>query len=95
MFTEDMTQFFSQAEFAEVVTLNGVAVSAIFDNGYALGNVGMVGMGSTQPSITLATSSVPASPVGKAVVVRGLACQVALHEPDGTGLSKLILERTA
>ena len=49
-FTEDATAFFNLAEFAETITLNGVSVSAIFDNGYSAGNVGSVGMASRLPN---------------------------------------------
>lgn len=94
-FTEDMTEFFSPAEFADAVTLNGVTVSAIFDNGYSAGSVGSVGMASNQPTLQLASADVPASPVGKVAIVRGVNYRVGAHEPDGTGVSTLYLERTA
>ncbi len=94
MFTEDLTAFLNPDEFATSVTVGGVAVPAIFDNGYALGSVGGFGMASTQPAITLATANVPAAPEGQAVVVNSVAYLVASHEPDGTGVSRLLLERT-
>lgn len=94
-FTEDMTAFFNPADFAETITLDGVQVPAIFDNGYSAGNVGSVGMASTQPSVQLATARVPTSPVGDVVIVRGISYRVGAHEPDGTGVSTLFLERTA
>lgn len=93
--TEDFTAFFNPAEFAKSVTVGGVAVSAIFDNGYALGSVGLLGMASSQPGITLSTASVPASPVGLPVVVGSAQYLVAAHEPDGTGVSRLLLESAA
>ncbi len=75
------------------VTVDGAEVNGIFDNGYDLATVGLSGMASTQPTFTLSTSSVPASPVGTPVVVNGTNYLVAAHEPDGTGISRLILER--
>lgn len=95
MFTEDLSAFLNPSEFATSVTVGGVVVPAIFDNGYALGSVGLLGMASTQPSITLATASVPASPGGALVVVGALSYLVASHEPDGTGISRLMLESAA
>lgn len=92
MFTEDIAPFFAVADFAQAVTLNGAACNAIFDNGFSLGNVGTLGMASTQPNLTLATTSVPADPVGMAAVVGGVNYTVAAHEPDGTGVSVLLLE---
>lgn len=95
MFAEDLSAFFNAAELADTITLSGVAVSAIFDNAYALGNVGSMGAAGTQPILTLATTNVPANPVGTLAVVNGTTYSVAAHEPDGTGVSILYLERTS
>jgi hypothetical protein len=94
-FTEDMTAFFNLAEFAETITLDGASVAAIFDNGYSAGNVGSVGMASNQPMVVLPTVLVPASPVGKVAIVRGVSYRVAASEPDGTLATTLYLERAA
>jgi len=67
--TEDFSVFFSTDEFATAATLGGVAVTGIFDNGYSAGNVGGMGIASTQPTLTLSTASVPANPVGLTAVV--------------------------
>lgn len=96
MFVEDLSAFFNTATgFAQTVTVAGLSVSAIFDNGATMGDVGLLGMASTAPTLTLATADVPASPVGVAVVVGSASYLVAAHEPDGTGISRLVLESTA
>jgi hypothetical protein len=97
MFVEDFTPFLDTATgFAQSATVDGVAgVAVIFDNGYSLGNAGLLGMSGSQPSITLPTASVPSSPVGTAVTVNATAYLVAAHEPDGTGMSRLLLESAA
>ena len=92
MFTEDFIAFMNTAEFATSATLDGVVVPAIFDAAFALGSVGAYGMASTQPSLTLSTAHVPALPIGKTVVVDAVSYLVAAHEPDGTGVSRLLLE---
>jgi len=92
MFAEDLSAFFNPAELAEAATLDGVAVTGVFDSAYALGSVGPYGMASTQPTLTLPTASVIADPVGLACVVLGKSYTVAAHEPDGTGVSRLVLE---
>jgi hypothetical protein len=94
-FTEDMTAYFSVGEFASTATLDGLPIAAIFDAAYAQGQVGTFGMASSQPSLTLSTTSVPANPVGMPVVIKGLDYLVASHEPDGTGVSRLLLELVA
>jgi len=81
--------------FNTLVTINGDSVSAIFDAAYSLANAGPLGMASSQPMLTLATSAVPANPVGSSVVVAGTTYTVGGHEPDGTGISRLLLEATA
>lgn len=90
MFVENTAAFFT--DFGQTVTVGGAAVSGIFDNGYALGSVGPIGMASSQPSLMLATASVPANPVGTAVLVAGTNYTIGAHEPDGTGMSRLLLE---
>lgn len=94
-FTEDLSPFFSDDEFAVDVVLNSVPVKAIFDNAYARGDVGSLGMASTQPALTLASSDVPSSPRGKTCVVGSVTYKVAEHEPDGTGVSVLLLEKAS
>lgn len=97
--TEDTTAFFSTAEFADTATLDGAAVVGIFDRAYEQGAIGISGMASGQPVFTLPASSVPAAVVGKALVIAaGLGAGsylVAESQPDGTGLTVLVLERTA
>lgn len=90
MFVENTAAFMS--DFGQPATVGGATVSAIFDNGYALGGAGALGMASSQPMLTLATAHVPADPVGTSVVVGGVTYTVGAHEPDGTGISRLMLE---
>ena len=94
MFAEDTTAYFDTTTgFAQAATVGGASVAVIFDNANAIGSVGPFGMASTQPSITLPTAQVPSTPVGTTVVVGGGTYLVAAHEPDGTGVSRLLLER--
>ena len=75
-------------------TLDGY-VRGIFDDGHSVGGVGAAGMAGTQPTFTLLTASLVGEPVGKSIVVNGFTYVVGAHEPDGTGVSRLFLERTA
>jgi hypothetical protein len=93
MFSEDLSAFMNTSEFATMVTLNGASTAAIFDAAYAPGSVGTFGMASSQPVLTLATADVPANPAGLSVVANGAIYVVSGHEPDGTGISRLILEK--
>lgn len=91
MFVEDFNAY--MADFAVDATVNGQAVRGIFDNGYALAQVAGAGMAGTQPTLVVSTASLSADPVGQSVVVGAASYVVAAHEPDGTGVSTLLLER--
>jgi hypothetical protein len=91
MFATDA--FFNTAEFAVTGVLDGAAVVGILDRGYALGNVGLVGMAGTQPVFTCPTPA--GDPVGQVLMVGTDRYVVAAHEPDGTGVSRLLLEVAA
>lgn len=96
MFVEDTSVLFdTDLGFAQTATVGGSSVAVIFDNASCLGSVGPYGMASTQPFITLPTTQVPPTPVGTSVVVGGGTYLVAAHEPDGTGISRLLLESAA
>lgn len=89
-FVEDTSAFV--ADFGVLVTLGSDTVTAIFDNGHARADVGYAGMAGTQPMLTLPTASVPSGVVGLGAVVGSTSYTVAAHEPDGTGISVLMLE---
>lgn len=91
MFATDA--FFNTSEFAVSGELDGVAVVGILDKGYALGDVGLVGMAGAQPVFTCPTPA--GDPVGKLLTVGSERYVVAAHEPDGTGVSRLLLEVAA
>jgi hypothetical protein len=95
MFTEDLAPFFSTTEFGTAATLGAVAVSGILDKPYALGDVGFVGLAGNQPVFILPTASVSADPVGTTLTVGAASFIVVAHEPDGTGVSRLVLEVAA
>ena len=78
---------------ASIEDENGnVRVDAIFANGYAAGQVGALGMASSQPALALPTVQVPANPVGLRVTVDGQAYVIADARNDGTGETHLLLE---
>lgn len=98
MFVEDLAPFFdAESVGVSIATVNGVeGVGVQYSAAYALGNVGTLGMASSQPAITLPDTAVPADPVGTAVVItqgQGVGSYlVAASEPDGTGITVLVLE---
>ena len=96
MFTEPLAAFFRTAGFGVAVTLDGQAREAIFDNEHQLSPftaAAVGGMATSQPMLTLPTADVPANPVGKGAVVGSTTYTIVEHQPDGTGVSRLMLER--
>lgn len=86
---------FARLANAEVSIDGGSAIGGIFDDGYAPGAVGQLGMGSSRPSVVVPSAQVPAQPVGLAITVNGVAYLVAAAEPDGVGSTCLVLEVAA
>lgn len=89
---EDLTPFFAESDFATQATLGGTAVLGIFTDPYAIGSVGGVGMATGKPTFAMASSDVPADPVDMALVLGGVSYIVADAQPDGTGVTTLVLE---
>ncbi|MBV5299486.1 MAG: hypothetical protein JZU64_15500 [Rhodoferax sp.] len=73
----------------------GVPVQGLFTDAYTSADIGPYGMASSAPTLTLASADTPDSPVGKAVTVNDTNYMVRATEPDGSGLTRLILERAA
>ena len=91
-FVEDLTPFF--ADFGVDATVGGVVVRAIYDEPGIVSPLGGRGSASTQPQITVPSAGLPASLHGAAATVPGKGSfTVAAAEPDGTGVTVLLLER--
>lgn len=87
MFVENLAPFFS--DFAVTATLDGASVRGIFDNQY----VDVLGVASRQPIFTLPTADAAAATQASVLVVEGVTYRVRTIEPDGTGVTVLMLER--
>lgn len=103
MFKEDLSVFL--ADFAVPATLSGVEVPGIFDESYVRADIGYMDAATSRPTFTLPTDQLPTGPdwrsfltgesgaVDLRISVRGVDYLVIGHEPDGTGLSRLVLQR--
>jgi hypothetical protein len=90
-----------------VATFDGSrTVAGIFDEPYAQSDIGSTGFASERPTFKLPTASVPPEwwarfsaeafdVVDLQITVRDVLYQVVRHEPDGTGVSTLVLEMAA
>jgi hypothetical protein len=77
--------------FGEQVTINGQPVWAVADNAYV--NVLDLAAG-TRPQLIARSSDVAAVVTGAGVVMQGTAYSVAEIQPDGTGMTTLILTKS-
>jgi len=93
MFTEDLSVFFNTDEFAVVATINNVSVNGIFDREFVSVSSGKVQIEGFRPVFTCATSDVSGVTEDDLVVVDTVTYRVAFPEPDGTGITRLILRK--
>lgn len=86
--------FFNPRHFADAAVFEGAQepVLGIFDDASAVADVGELGMATTRPTLLLPGANVPANVRGMAVQVAGQHFTVEGAEPDGTGMTLLILE---
>lgn len=90
-FVEPLEAFFSTQEFALDVLWNGTTtVHGIFDAGYA---EPMGVAESYSPTLTVRAAQTPAIKHGDTLVVSGTTYKVRGVQPDGTGITVLILEK--
>jgi len=74
-------------------TIDGVPVQGLFTDAYTSADIGPYGMASSAPTLTLASADTPASPVDQTVTINATSYLIRAVEPDGSGLTRLILER--
>lgn len=88
----DTTTDFSaaMADFGTAGTLNGETVIGIFDNGYA---EGMDTVAGRRPFFAVPDTAAPAVDSGDTLVLGAASYRVVGVEPDGTGMTRLMLER--
>lgn len=92
-FAEDLAPFFSPDEFAVSATIGAATVQVIFDNGYQAVLAGL--MESQVPTCVGATADLAAAVEGTAVTIESVAYKVVDNQPDGTGVTTLVLEKAA
>ena len=89
-FVETLSDFFE--DFAETATLaNGSKVLGIFDNVSRQQLGGM--LNGSSPEFQGMTASLAAATEGTAITISGITYTIVEVQPDGTGLSTLILRR--
>lgn len=86
--TEDLSTFFSTADFAVPATYGTATVNGYFDNAYAE----TLDVAGRAPQFVFATEDAPSMARGQSLVIGGVTYKVANVEPDGTGVTLARLE---
>lgn len=89
-FTEDHTAFLGEDGFAVPASVGGSSVSVIFDHDY----IDAQGVSGEHPIALCDDSDISSVSVGDAMAVNSGLYAVRSIEPDGTGMTILILEVT-
>ena len=92
MFAEDLSVFMNVAEFAETATLDDAVVHGLFDAAYTQA---FDGMAATASAFTLASADCVDVTNTSTLEIGEAAYRVRSVQPDGTGITVLLLERTA
>lgn len=88
-FTESLAAFLDTAGFAVNATLGAATVPVIFDAAFA-DALGIVA--GTQPTCLAASADVASAAVGDTITINAVAYTIAEIQPDGTGLTRLMLK---
>jgi hypothetical protein len=83
----DLLALFDLDDFAVEVTLNGSSIRAIVD----YEDVEVMGDFSRWPVLTVRTSDLDSDPHGDTVVLEGTSYTIVNVDPDGTGVSRIVL----
>lgn len=93
-FDEDLFAFLGTADFAVTATYDSSAeVVGIFGAPHELVPLGMAMAAAAAPQFVCRSADIAANPVGKTLLVNAVTYTIAEHQPDGTGMSLLILKR--
>lgn len=85
--------FFSVDDFGVAATYAGGTVNGIFDNEFFEADAGgMVAVAIQQPRFLCRTADVSAAAEGDAIVINSVDYTIRVVQPDGTGMTTLVLE---
>lgn len=95
---DDLDIFFSNSDVAKTATYTpavGTAkpVQVIFDAPFGLTSAQGIDYQSDVPAVTIKTSDVPSVGEGDTLTIDGVVFKVKEIQPDGTGISRIILSK--
>lgn len=90
MFTEDLTPFFD--DFAIEVDFKGTKFQGIFENDFDVVDVGNVVVDSSSPKLLCQSVDVALVKTDDSLKINGEFFSVVSIQPDGTGVTNIILQ---
>jgi hypothetical protein len=87
---DDYNEFFNTDEMAVSALIDGLPVDGIFDRPY----IDTQEVSGYQPSLTCRSTDIDNVLEDDPVMIDGVSYRVSGVEPDGTGITKLILEKS-
>jgi hypothetical protein len=87
-FTENLSVFLNEADFAVSATLGAATFPVIFDRAH----LEAMGINGTQPMCMGKTSNLGSAARGASITVNGASFTVLDNQPDGTGMTTLLLQ---
>ena len=92
-----ISEFFETSDFAQSASYtpsggSAATIYVIFDNEFSLSNIG-IGFENSAPQVMAKTSDVSAATNGATIVIDSVTYYVIGVEPDGTGVTRLILSK--
>ena len=92
--TGDLAEMLDTDEFGVEMTLTGgTKVNVIFDDEYRVQNIQDGQISATAPQVIGRTSDLSGISLGATVTINSVAYKVIERQPDGTGLTTLILSK--
>ncbi|MCF6147274.1 MAG: hypothetical protein E3K37_01300 [Candidatus Kuenenia sp.] len=89
--TGDLDTFLDTDDFGTAITYGGNTIYGIFDSAYESAD----GVESSGPQVVVKSSDVPVIAHGAAMVIAGTTYYVINAQPDGTGISVILLSKDA
>jgi hypothetical protein len=89
----DLDVFLNASEFATDITYKSATITGIFDNAYVVSALDTDDVETLQPQVYVKSGDVVGIVQGDTMTINGITYKVISPQPDGTGLTLVILSR--
>lgn len=91
--TADLGTFLNTGEFAVDITFGAGTIKGIFDNEFIESNQDEISVEDLQPQVIVKSSDIPGLAHGDTMTIESVVYNVVGIQPDGTGLTLVILSK--